>query len=130
MSWTEEELRSDALTTIRSLRAVKEPKLFKIMREKGCTLGEAVKILRGKMMQELQIALEQKNIPAKILYIEQTKQGDYEVVYTFDLNYKGRDYSNLEVIIEPELDELVEDIEEAVYIIENRYNEIPKGGVK
>ena len=72
---------------------------------------------------DLQKALNEKNVPAKILYIKKTEYGDYEVVYTFDFNYDGRDYSNLEFIIEPELDELVEDIEDAVFMIGFRYKE-------
>nr|DAT96494.1 MAG TPA: hypothetical protein [Bacteriophage sp.] len=72
---------------------------------------------------DLQKALNEKNVPAKILYIKKTKYGDYEVIYTFDFNYDGRDYSNLESIIEPELDELVEDIEDAVFMIGFRYKE-------
>lgn len=72
---------------------------------------------------DLQKALNEKNIPAKILYIKKIEYGDYEVIYTFDLNYDGRDYSNLEPIIEPELDELVEDIEDAVLMIGFRYKE-------
>lgn len=74
--------------------------------------------------ENLQKALDEKNITAKVLYVQKTEYEDYEVVYTFDMDYQGRDYTNLECIIEPELDELVEDIEEAVFIIGLRYKEI------
>jgi hypothetical protein len=36
---------------------------------------------------DLQKALNEKNVPAKILYVEKTKFDDYEVIYTFDLNH-------------------------------------------
>lgn len=67
--------------------------------------------------ENLQQALNDNNIPAKVLYVKKTKYDDYEVIYTFDLNYEGRDYSNLTAIISPELDELVTDIKEAVFMI-------------
>ena len=71
--------------------------------------------------ENLQKALDEKNIPAKVLYVEKTEYNDYEVVYTFDLSYEGRDYSNLDRIVEPEDDELVEDLEDAVFMIGFRY---------
>ena len=74
--------------------------------------------------ENLQKALDEKNIIAKVLYVQKTEYEDYEVVYTFDMEYQGRDYTNLECIIEPELDELVKDIEEAVFMIGFRYKEI------
>ena len=74
--------------------------------------------------ENLQKALDEKNIIAKVLYVQKTEYEDYEVVYTFDMDYQGRDYTNLECIIEPELDELVKDIEEAVFMIGFRYKEI------
>lgn len=73
--------------------------------------------------QNLQKALDEKNIPAKVLHVEKTKYDDYEVVYTFDLSYEGRDYSNLQRIVEPEDDELVEDLEDAVFMIGFRYKD-------
>ena len=77
-------------------------------------------------INELQKELNAKNIPAKILYIEKTEYGLYEIIYTFDLDYIGRDYSNTNFLIEPELDELVDDIEEAVSFIAISYREALK----
>lgn len=71
--------------------------------------------------ENLQNALDDKKVPVKVLNIRPTKQDDYEVIYTFDLNYEGRDYSNIDCIIEPEYDELVENIEDAVFMIERKY---------
>ena len=67
--------------------------------------------------ENLQNALDDKKVPVKVLNIRPTKQDDYEVIYTFDLNYEGRDYSNIDCIIEPEYDELVENIEDAVFMM-------------
>lgn len=74
-------------------------------------------------IKDLQKALDEKNIPAKVLHVKKTKYDDYEVIYTFDLSYEGRDYSNTDIIIEPEDDELVENIEDAVFIIGFRYKD-------
>ena len=73
--------------------------------------------------KDLQKALDEKNIPAKVLHVKKTNYDDYEVIYTFDLSYEGRDYSNIESIIEPEDDELVENLEDAVFIIGFRYKD-------
>lgn len=72
--------------------------------------------------ENLQKALDEKNIIAKVLYVKKTEYNDYEVVYTFDMDYEGRDDYE-DYIVEPELDELVEDIEEAVFMIGLRYKE-------
>lgn len=72
-------------------------------------------------IKNLQEALNKENISAKVLHVEKTDYDDYEVIYTFDLNYMGRDYSNVNSIIEPELDELVKDIEDAVFTIGLKY---------
>lgn len=71
--------------------------------------------------ENLQAALNDKQVPVKVLNVRQTEQDDYEVIYTFDLDYEGRDYSNIDCIIEPEYDELVENIEDAVFMIERKY---------
>lgn len=78
-------------------------------------------------IEQLRKALDEKNIPAKVLHIEKTEYGFYEVIYTFDLNYAARDYSNIKLLIEPELDELVEDIKDAVLLIREKYAH-KKGG--
>lgn len=71
--------------------------------------------------ENLQKALDANNIPAKVLYVNKTQYDDYEVIYTFDLTYEGRDYSQTAHIVTPEYDELVEDMEDAVFMIEFRY---------
>ena len=59
--------------------------------------------------ESLQTKCNEKGLRVKILYVEQTEFEMYEVIYTFDMDYQGRDsYENH--IIEPELDELVQDI--------------------
>lgn len=68
--------------------------------------------------ESLQEYCNSKKLQVKILYIEEHEEyNDYEVVYTFDLSYKGRDYSNLDKIIEPELDELCENEEDFYYMV-------------
>lgn len=68
----------------------------------------------------LQNALNEKGIKAKVLSVKKTEFNDYEIIFTFDLNYEGRiEYEN---IIEPEDDVLVEDLEDAVFEIERKYN--------
>ena len=68
--------------------------------------------------ESLQEYCDSKKLQVKILYVEQHEEyNDYEVVYTFDLSYKGRDYSNLDEIIEPELDELCENEEDFYYMV-------------
>lgn len=65
--------------------------------------------------ESLQTKCNEENLNVKILYVEETDYKDYEVVYTFDMDYQGRD-SYEDHIIEPELDELVEDEEEFVFM--------------
>ena len=72
--------------------------------------------------ENLQKALNEKNIMAKVLYVRKTEYNDYEVIYTFDMDYEGRDDYE-DYIVEPEFDELVEDIEEAVFMIGLRHKE-------
>ena len=51
--------------------------------------------------------------------MEKTEFEDFEVIYTFDMNYQGRD-SYKESIIEPECDELVEDEDDFIFIVKFR----------
>lgn len=60
-------------------------------------------------VKSLQEYCGRNQLKVKILYVKQTKYGDYEVIYTFDFNYKGRDYANTNYIVSPELDELIID---------------------
>lgn len=65
--------------------------------------------------ESLQTTCDKKGLRVKILYVEQTEYEMYEVIYTFDMDYQGRDsYDNY--IIEPELDELVQDEEEFIFM--------------
>lgn len=65
--------------------------------------------------ESLQTKCNEKGLRVKILYVEQTEYEMYEVIYTFDMDYQGRDsYENY--IIEPELDELVQDEEEFIFM--------------
>ena len=62
----------------------------------------------------LQTRCNKEGLDIKILSVEKTEYENYEVVYTFDMDYEGRDsYENY--IIEPELDELVKDEEEFIF---------------
>lgn len=65
------------------------------------------------MIKKLQTELDKKNIPVKVLYVEKTKYG-FEVIYTPDLTYEGRDYTDLKYIISPERDVLVNDFDDIV----------------
>lgn len=67
----------------------------------------------------LQTRCNEEGLKIKILFVEKTEYENYEVVYTFDMKYQGRDsYENY--IIEPELDELVEDEEEFIFMVRFR----------
>lgn len=71
--------------------------------------------------ESLQKKCNEKGLKVKILSVEKTEYGDYEIVYTFDMNYQGRDsYENC--IIEPELDELVKDENEFIFMANLRSN--------
>ena len=70
--------------------------------------------------ETLQTKCNEENLKVKILSVQKTTYGDYEVIYTFDLSYEGRDYSNLEFIVEPELDELVTDEKEFIFMANYR----------
>lgn len=65
--------------------------------------------------ESLQAKCNETDLKVKILYVKKTKYEDYEVVYTFDMDYQGRD-SYDHHIVEPELDELVEDEEEFIFM--------------
>ena len=58
--------------------------------------------------ESLQAKCNDSGLNLKILFVEKTDFGVYWVVYTFDLNYQGRD-SYEKYIIEPEMDELAFD---------------------
>lgn len=80
--------------------------------------------------ESLQKYCDNENLKVKVLFTKPTKSEDgeynlYYVVYTFDLDYNpvDKDYSNIEWITEPELDEIVEDEKEFVWSVEVR-----KGG--
>lgn len=69
--------------------------------------------------ESLQTKCNEKGLRVKILYVEQTEYEMYEVIYTFDMDYQGRDsYENY--IIEPELDELVQDEDEFIFMLSFR----------
>ena len=69
--------------------------------------------------ESLQAICNEIGLEIKILFVERTEYEEYEVVYTFDLNYQGRD-SYEDYIIEPELDELVENEEEFIVVAKFR----------
>lgn len=69
--------------------------------------------------ESLQTKCNEKNLEVKILSVEETEYEDYEVVYTFDMDYQGRD-SYEDYIVEPELDELVKDEDEFIFIVNFR----------
>ena len=69
--------------------------------------------------ESLQTTCDKKGLRVKILYVEQTEYEMYEVIYTFDMDYQGRDsYDNY--IIEPDLDELVQDEDEFIFMLSFR----------
>lgn len=65
--------------------------------------------------ESLQTKCNENNLNVKILSVKKTEYEDYEVVYTFDMDYQGRD-SYDHCIIDPELDELVEDENEFIFM--------------
>ena len=65
--------------------------------------------------ESLQAKCNESGLNLKILFVEKTDFGVYWVVYTFDLDYKGRD-SYEKYIVEPEMDELVVDEDEFVFL--------------
>ena len=69
--------------------------------------------------ESLQAKCNEKNLNLKILYVQKTEYEVYWVVYTFDLDYQGRD-SYEDYIVEPELDELVQDEEEFIFAVSFR----------
>lgn len=64
--------------------------------------------------ESLQAKCNESGLNLKILFVEKTDFGVYWVVYTFDLDYQGRD-SYEKYIIEPEMDEIVVDEDEFVF---------------
>ena len=68
--------------------------------------------------ESLQAKCNETDLNVKILFVQKTAYEDYEVVYTFDMNYQGQDYyKNSDfIIIEPELDELVENENEFIFM--------------
>jgi len=71
--------------------------------------------------ESLQEKCNEKDLKVKILSVKKTEYNDYEVIYTFDMDYQGRD-SYEDYIIEPELDELVEDEDDFIFIANFRGN--------
>lgn len=69
--------------------------------------------------KSLQAKCNEKGLRIKILSVEKTEYKEYEVIYTFDLDYQGRD-SYEQYLIEPELDELVKDEEEFIFMLSFR----------
>ena len=69
--------------------------------------------------ESLQKKCNEKGLKLKILSVEKTAYDDYEVVYTFDMNYQGRNSYNGQ-IIEPELDELVDNEEDFILMVNLR----------
>lgn len=66
--------------------------------------------------ESLQAKCNDSGLNLKILFVEKTDFGDYWVVYTFNLDYQGRD-SYEKYIVEPEMDELVVDEDEFVFTV-------------
>lgn len=71
--------------------------------------------------ESLQEKCNAQNLAVKILSVKKTKYEDYEVVYTFDMDYQGRD-SYEDYIVEPELDELVDNEDEFIFLALFRNN--------
>lgn len=69
--------------------------------------------------ESLQVKCNESGLNLKILFVEKTDFGVYWVVYTFDLDYQGRD-SYEKYIIEPEMDEIVVDEDEFVFTVKFR----------
>lgn len=64
--------------------------------------------------ESLQAKCNESGLNLKILFVEKTEFGVYWVVYTFDLDYQGRD-SYEKYLVEPEMDEIVVDEDEFVF---------------
>ena len=75
--------------------------------------------------ESLQTKCNETDLKVKILSVDKTNYEDYEVVYTFDMDYQGRD-SYKDYLIEPELDELVEDEDDFIFIANFRGNRYEK----
>lgn len=73
--------------------------------------------------ESLQKKCDEVGLKVKILCVEKTTFNDYEVVYTFDLSYPGR-ISYKDRIVEPELDELVENEDDFIFIVNFRKKQI------
>lgn len=71
--------------------------------------------------ESLQAKCNEQNLEVKILFVKKTEYEDYEVVYTFDMDYQGRD-SYEYYIVDPELDELVENEDEFIFMANFRKN--------
>lgn len=68
--------------------------------------------------ESVQMKCNEKGLKVKILSVEKIEWDElYEVIYTYDLNYQGRD-SYDGYLIEPELDELCIDEEEFVFALD------------
>lgn len=68
--------------------------------------------------ESLQKKCNESGLKVKILFVKKTAFDDFEVIYTFDMNYSGR--ASYERIIEPELDELVKDEKEFLFMVNFR----------
>lgn len=81
-------------------------------------MKDKIRILKGEIMtkESLQTRCNEEGLKIKILSVEKTEYENYEVVYTFDMEYQGRD-SYEDYIIEPELDELVENEKEFIFMV-------------
>jgi hypothetical protein len=66
--------------------------------------------------ESLQTKCNESGLNLKILFVEKTDFGDFWVVYTFDLDYQGRD-SYEKYLVEPEMDEIVVDEDEFVFTV-------------
>lgn len=67
--------------------------------------------------ESLQKYCDDRGLKIKILHIVPPNSSsdaykEYEVIYTFNLNYRGRDYFNVHTLVEPERDEMCTDEEE------------------
>lgn len=72
--------------------------------------------------EQLQKELDKNNINAKVLGIRKNDYGDYEIIFTFDLQYSvsENEVINRDSIIEPEEDVLAEDLSDALAEIKYR----------
>lgn len=75
--------------------------------------------------ESLQEKCNEKDLKVKVLSVKKTEYNDYEVIYTFDMDYQGRD-SYEDYLIEPELDELVENEDDFIFIANFRGNRYAK----